>query len=115
MEPVRKKGGRPKKDKPRDKQVTVCFDGIEYSTVKRRAASAGLSLSDYGRQMILKGKAEARMSQEEAATLGQLAGIGNNLNQLAKRANTDGIRSIAIEASRLLIRIGQILDNHSVT
>lgn len=110
MEPVRKKGGRPKKDKPRDKQVTVCFDGIEYAAVKRRATSAGLTLSDYGRQLILKGKAEARMSNEQTALLGQLASLGNNLNQLAKKANADGIRSIAIEASKLLTQIGTILD-----
>lgn len=111
--PVRKKGGRPKSEKPRTKQVTVCFDEIEYAVFRRRVKSSGLSGSDYGRQMILKGKAEARISTEQTALLGQIAGVANNLNQLTRRAHTDGIRSIAIEASRLLTELGKILDNHA--
>ena len=34
--------------------------------------------------------------------LNQVARVGNNLNQIAHKANADGIRSIAIEAARLL-------------
>ena len=108
--PIRKKGGRPKSETKRDKQITVCLSAIEYLAVKRRAEKAGLSLSDYGRQMVLTGQAQVRLSPEENAVLNQVARVGNNLNQIAKKANADGIRSIAIEAARLLGQLNQLLN-----
>ena len=109
-ESVKKKGGRPPNPQKRDKQITVLFSGVEYLAIKRRAQTARLPLSDYCRQLVLTGKAEARLTPEQNTLLNQVASLGNNLNQIAKRANTDGIRSIAIEASRLLGQLGQLLD-----
>ena len=109
-EPVKKKGGRPPNPQKRDKQITVLFSGVEYLAIKRRAQIARLPLSDYCRQLVLTGKAEARLTPEQNTLLNQMASLGNNLNQIAKRANTDGIRSIALEASRLLAQLGQLLD-----
>jgi len=107
---VKKKGGRPPNPQKRDKQITVLFSGVEYLATKRRAQMARLPLSDYCRQLVLTGKAEAKLTPEQNTLLNQLASLGNNLNQIAKRANTDGIRSIAIEANRLLGQLGKLLD-----
>ena len=112
-EPVRKKGGRPRSQTKRDKQVTVCFSAIEYLAVKRRADKAGLNLSDYCRQMVLTGQAQARLTPQENAVLNGVARVGNNLNQIAHKAHADGIRSIAIEAARLLGQLNQILNKPS--
>jgi len=108
--PIRKKGGRPKSETKRDKQITVCLSAIEYLAVKRRTEKAGLTLSDYGRQMVLTGQAQVKLSPEENAVLNEVARLGNNLNQIAKKANADGIRSIAIEAARLLGQLNQLLN-----
>ncbi|MCX6214893.1 plasmid mobilization relaxosome protein MobC [Spirosoma sp.] len=94
----------------RDQQITVCLTKLEKLALKRRADKAGLNLSDYGRQMVLTGKAQARLTTEENATLNQVAKLGNNLNQIAHKANADGIRSIAIEAQRLLRQLAELLD-----
>lgn len=110
IEPTRKKGGRPPNPQKREKQITVLFSGVEYLAVKRRAEGAGLTLSDYCRQMVLSGKAQARITPQQNEVMNSLAALGNNLNQVAKRANTDGMRSIAIEASRLLAQLGKLLD-----
>lgn len=109
-EPVKKRGGRPPSDTKRDQQITVCLTKLEKLALKRRADKAGLNLSDYGRQMVLTGKAQARLTTEENATLNQVAKLGNNLNQIAHKANADGIRSIAIEAQRLLRQLAELLD-----
>lgn len=109
-EPVKKRGGRPPSETKRDQQITVCLTKLEKLALKRRADKAGLNLSDYGRQMVLTGKAQARLSPEENATLNQVAKLGNNLNQIAHKANADGIRSIAIEAQRLLRQLSELLD-----
>ncbi|MCX6214883.1 plasmid mobilization relaxosome protein MobC [Spirosoma sp.] len=109
-EPIKKRGGRPPSDTKRDQQITVCLTKLEKLALKRRADKAGLNLSDYGRQMVLTGKAQARLTPEENVTLNQVAKLGNNLNQIAHKANADGIRSIAIEAQRLLRQLSELLD-----
>ncbi|MFD2574662.1 plasmid mobilization relaxosome protein MobC [Spirosoma soli] len=109
-EPLKKKGGRPPSQTKRDQQMTVCLTKLEKLAIQRRAQKAGLNLSDYGRQMVLTGKAQVRLSAEENATLNQVAKLGNNLNQLAHKANADGIRSIAFEAQRLLRQLSDLLD-----
>jgi hypothetical protein len=109
-EPRRKKGGRPPSATKRDQQMTVCLTKLEKLAVKRRAEKSGLNLSDYGRQMVLSGQVQAKLTPEENATLNQVAQLGNNLNQIARKANTEGIRSIAIEASRILRQLDQLLD-----
>lgn len=109
-EPVRKKGGRPPSPTKRDQQITVLLTKLEKLALKKRAEKAGLTLSDYGRQMVLTGKAQVRLTPEENEVLNQVAKLGNNLNQIAHKANADGIRSIAFEASRLLQQLSQLLN-----
>jgi hypothetical protein len=111
--PVKKRGGRPKNSQKRDEQSTVYWSTLEYLAVKKRAEKAGLNLSDYCRQMVLTGKAQVRLTPEENATLNEVARLGNNLNQIAHKANADGIRSIAFEASRLLQQLSQLLNKPS--
>ena len=109
-EPLRKKGGRPPSDTKRDQQITVLLTRLEKLAIQKRAKKAGLNLSDYCRQMVLTGQAQARLTPEENAVLNQVAKLGNNLNQIAHKANADGIRSIAIEAARLLGQLSQLLN-----
>jgi hypothetical protein len=109
-EPIKKKGGRPPSETKRDQQITVCLTKLEKLAIQKRAQKAGLNLSDYGRQMVLTGKAQVRLTPGENAILNQVAKLGNNLNQLAHKAHADGIRSIAFEASRLLGQLSQLLD-----
>lgn len=109
-EPLRKKGGRPPSATKRDQQITVLLTRLEKLAIQKRAEKAGLNLSDYCRQMVLSGQAQVRLTPEENAVLNQVAKLGNNLNQIAHKANADGIRSIAIEAARLLGQLSQLLD-----
>lgn len=109
-EPIKKKGGRPPSVTKRDQQITVCLTKIEKLALSKRAEKAGLNLSDYGRQMVLTGKAQARLTAQENETLNQVARLGSNLNQIAHKANADGIRSIALEANRLLHQLSQLLN-----
>lgn len=109
-EPIKKRGGRPPSATKRDQQITVCLTKLEKLSLKRRADKAGLNLSDYGRQMVLTGKAQVRLTPEENALLNEVAKLGNNLNQIAHKAHADGVRSIALEAQRLLRQLSELLD-----
>jgi len=109
-EPVKKKGGRPPSAKKREKKINLYVTGLEELAIKKRAERAGLNLSDYCRQLVLTGQAQVRLSPDENALLNEAARLGNNLNQIAHKANADGIRSVALEAQRLLRQLSQILD-----
>lgn len=109
-EPVKKKGGRPPSPKKRDKKINLYVTALEELAIKKRAERAGLNLSDYCRQIVLSGQAQVRLTPAENTLLNEATRLGNNLNQIAHKANADGIRSIAFEAQRLLKQLSQILD-----
>ena len=93
MNSDKNKGGRPKLAPTEKKKyslppVRLCTNDIHI--VKALAKHAGLSLTEYQRQMILNGKVVERLSPEHMYIYRQLACIGNNQNQLARQANTYG-------------------------
>ena len=116
------KGGRPKlalSEKKKYVLPPVRLDTSDYYTVKAMAKQAGLTLTEYQRQMILHGKVVERLSPEHMAIYRQLAGIGNNQNQLAHQANTYGYEQDArlyhknaVEVSNLIKRIIYDGKNH---
>lgn len=110
LEPIKKKGGRPPSAQKRAKKINLYVSTLEELAIKKRAERAGLNLSDYCRQLVLTGQAQARLTPQENDTLNQVARLGNNLNQIAHKAHADGMRSIAVEAQRILQQLSQLLD-----
>lgn len=89
----KKKGGRPrlsKTEKKKFKLPPVRLGMLDYVTVKNRSKKAGLTMTEYQRQKLLQGYVVERISPEQMELYRQLAGIGNNQNQLAHQANTFG-------------------------
>ena len=89
----KKKGGRPrlsKTEKKKFKLPPVRLGMLDYVTVKNRSKKAGLTMTEYQRQMLLNGQVVERVSTEQMELYRQLAGMGNNLNQLAHQANKYG-------------------------
>ena len=87
------KGGRPRLAVPEKKKYTlppVHLDTKNYFLVKAQAKQAGLSLTEYQRQKLLTGEVVERLTTEQMELYRQLAGIGNNMNQLAHQANKYG-------------------------
>lgn len=93
MEKRRNKGGRPKL-KPAERKMYelphVRVSVVEYYALKARVRQAGVSLTEYLRQCIFKGYVVERIDSSVMGLYRQLAGIANNLNQLAHQANTHG-------------------------
>ena len=82
--------------------ITIKLTDIELNIVNRTASMAGLSRSEYIRQLILNGTVP--VTYEIVADMDDLkklvseyGKIGSNLNQIAKYFNTGGMRSLAIE------------------
>ena len=90
MNNTTKKGGRPRllnTEKKKYKLPPVRLGTVDYVTVKNRSTQAGLTLTEYQRQMVLHGQVVERVSTEQMELYRQLAGMGNNMNQLAHQAN----------------------------
>ena len=93
MNNTMKKGGRPRllnTEKKKYKLPPVRLGTVDYTMVKKRSKQAGLTLTEYQRQMVLNGQVVERLSAEQMELYRQLAGMGNNMNQLAHQANAYG-------------------------
>lgn len=82
--------------------ITIKLTDIELNIVNRTASMAGLSRSEYIRQLILNGTVP--VTYEIVADMDDLkklvseyGKIGSNLNQIAKYFNTGGMRALSIE------------------
>ena len=71
----------------RTARITVYLTEEELSALRRRAEGAGLRLAVYCRQALLGVRLSSRVNQTARR---ELRRIGNNLNQLAYRANATG-------------------------
>ena len=93
---MRKKNTRP--DAPKERFVGVRFDQATYNKIEAAARAADLSVSEYIRRRVIKGKvvvrheivAEVPMLKKLIAEFGK---IGSNLNQIAHHYNGGGVRS----------------------
>ena len=106
-----RKGGRPRKynEGQQAPRATVRFSQSEYEKILHQAEAAGLSVSDYCRQAALTAEVKAAIRPDVVPLLNELRAIGNNLNQLAKKAQADGIRSIAFKADDALNQLKALL------
>ena len=105
------KGGRPKKpeDELRLYPVKVYFDEANYRKLMNRSKRTGLSLSGIVYDLAINGYIKEPISREEVSLLRSLSGMANNLNQLARQANTYGFQAAAVEVSEVVGRIDNLL------
>lgn len=98
-------GGRPSKAPAEKRSEEVKFRVTP--DVKRRlqdeAKAAGVDLAAYCREKVLTGQPPRRVPPEALAALAELARQGNNLNQLARIANSEkNMAPVALRLVRLL-------------
>ena len=106
------KGGRPRLAVTEKKKYTlppVHLDTKNYFLVKAQAKQAGLSLTEYQRQKLLTGEVVERLTTEQMELYRQLAGIGNNMNQLAHQANKYGYYKDAEMYHKNVIQVNNLI------
>lgn len=69
----------------------------ERLSIEAKARGAGVSLSEYQRRACLSGVVVVQNQRERAEVLRQLAAIGNNLNQLARKAHIQGGLNVGLQ------------------
>jgi hypothetical protein len=92
----RNKNGRPKKDEADRKKykLTVKMETEEYFSFRAKVRSAGLTQSEYIRRCIAKSEVKQRLTSEHLGYIRQLAGMANNINQIARKAHTAGYAEV---------------------
>lgn len=95
METIKKhrnsKGGRPQKEIKRNKTITVHCSAFEQRLLKEKGKEAGITVSEYLREIGLSGKIDRRKIEfpKDALWLkGTLNHMAANLNQMAKKRNS---------------------------
>lgn len=84
------KGGRPKSENKRSKQLAVMCTMDERKLISEKAKASNISVSQYLRELAIKGQVGSRKKEIPkevllfTATLNHLAA---NMNQLAKKRN----------------------------
>lgn len=81
-----------KKENPRLKNIVIRVNDKEHKQIENQANKLGLTISDYGRQLMLKGSVlTVQKDEAESESTGidrrTLVGLANNLNQLTRLAN----------------------------
>ncbi|WP_208309409.1 plasmid mobilization protein [Hymenobacter defluvii] len=104
-----RRGGRPRSPESRPDRATVRFTKIEYLAVKRRAATARLTVAEYCRQAVLTGRVTPTLDPAALPALHEMRALANTLNQLVNQARGDGMRSVAIKADGLLDQLTKLL------
>ncbi|MCE8182675.1 plasmid mobilization protein [Porphyromonas gingivalis] len=107
-----KKGGRPTKGVAEKKKyrITVKLNTQDYYTLKGKAKSAGVTISEFVRKVLDKGNVIERLTVEQADFIRKLCGMANNLNQLAHRANAERFYAIAPFHKIIIGKIDEILN-----
>ncbi len=104
---------RPKKQITRDCWLPkVRATQAELAAVEARRAASGLCMSEFVRAQALSGAIIQRKPLADKVLVRDLAAIGNNLNQIARKANVSGhVDSPTMDHVRdVLCRLDDMLD-----
>lgn len=82
-------------------RLEVRFTRQQLDALRRRAVEAGVPLATFARAALTGETPRRRPARIAQAAIRQLASVGNNLNQLARRANS-GNFPVEAEVRRVL-------------
>ena len=108
----RRKRGRPTKEKAKlSTSINLKLTDADFNKIREKAEKLGMKATQYVREMVLKGSVKSRFTLEELDLMHKLAGIANNLNQIAKKVNQAGYIMEAIEIIKIMNQIKGILND----
>lgn len=73
----------------RKPSIEIYLTDEQKVTVKKAAADARLSISEFCLEMIFKGKVKSALAPHEIKLMSNLSGMANNLNQVVKRMHQE--------------------------
>jgi hypothetical protein len=102
--------GRPKSLEPKSHYITASFTEKEFGVIGEKAILMGITKSEYVSKMTIIGKIMDTYSPAHKELVLRLINISNNLNQLAKAANTVGYKQVVIDVDEFLKHIRKLIN-----
>lgn len=111
-EKKKKRRGRPAKENLKlSTSINLKLTEADFKKVNEKAEKLGMKATQYAREMTLKGSVKSHFTLEELDLMRKLAGMANNLNQLARKANSIGYKSAEKALFELACDIKKLLDD----
>ena len=107
-----RKGGRPKLS-PAEKlkyKVAVNLCTKDFYTLKAKSTQVGMTCTEVARLAIIGCQVRQRLTPEQMDYIRKLSGMGNNLNQIARKANTEGYAHTRSEYLYLADKIDNVIN-----
>ncbi|WP_439503067.1 MobC family plasmid mobilization relaxosome protein [Methylophaga sp.] len=116
-----------KKTPNKDRQLKVRLTDHEYTKLEDLASAQGITKADYVRQKLdlesvkrspMKKIRARQFTPVDPSLLRQITRIGNNLNQIARKANGEGVDSTLALVEMLLVierRLRQVQDAYQIS
>ena len=104
------RNGRPTKSAAEKKgyMVSLKMATEEYFALKSKARQAGITLSEYIRNVVKKSEVRQRLSPEHLGYVRQISGMANNINQIARKANAAGYSEVVTECRNMINSLDNI-------
>jgi len=107
-----KKGGRPKLS-PAEKlkyRIAINLCTKDFYALKAKATQTGMTCTEVARLAITGCQVRQRLTPEQMDCIRKLSGMGNNLNQIARKANAEGYSNTRSEYFFLDDKIDNVIN-----
>ncbi|GHV40015.1 mobilization protein [Bacteroidia bacterium] len=111
MENKKEKGRPTKGENKLTTSINLKLTQKEFDSVKEKAEILGIKPTQYAREMTINGGVKSRFTLEELDLMRKLAGMANNLNQIARRANQSGFSLVSVEVAYIAVQIRELLND----
>ena len=92
--------------KIRNRKITVRLSEKERKFLGEQADAGGMKIEPYVRELIMGNEVKSRPKEEWAEVVRQVAAVGNNINQIARKANAGF--ATREETTRALRMLGEV-------
>ena len=100
------------KARRRSKSVTVKFSKIDYETLRVRCRKVNRRMAEYIRESALQSEVVMPHTTESASLYRDLAGMANNLNQLARLSHQTSLYHTSRKVDEALDKVLAIISEY---
>lgn len=109
---MRKKnvGRPPKRYNKLTHSINLKLSEFDYQNLQLKAKEFRTTPTQFARDMVLNGSVKSPFTEEQMGLMQALAGVANNLNQIAKHLN-EGLKSHKMDALVMIERIKKMMND----